>query len=313
MFLLAGLLCSLAGCGVSPKGGNVDHTDPNAPKEIQSDDLIYLSVSFYCNERVEWEKEGAEYWFELKKEDGKCTLSEDHCYQISCEVDEKLLAEAQQIIRDYHLVGYNGRDEYTQGIPPEFGPFSLSAKYASGESIHFHMNIDPSADWTWAFLKCFRRVFAEHGFTELIAPEEMYVIDRFDFAFSEGDLVYDYGNILMPGTDEDFETCLYRRCYIPGEKEDGIKIIQIPDGYFDQVETFLLQNDLYELANGRIQPVEFRRGDDVFCSFCIETVDGRQFNGWFQGENIPTEMTDIKENVKRFMEPVFEAGIEVER
>ncbi|MBO4835824.1 MAG: hypothetical protein J5483_06900 [Lachnospiraceae bacterium] len=312
--LLAGLLCFLTGCGsLLPKGGTVDHSDPNAPKEIQSDELVFFEVSFYRYEEVETEKDGAEYHFELKKEDGTCILSEDECYQISCEVDEKVFAEVQKIIREYDLISYNGTDRYKKGIVPEYGPFSLSAKYASGESLYFHMNIDPNEDWTWAFLKYFRRVFADHGFTETTAPEELYVVDRFDFSFNEGKTIYDYGTILMPGTDADYATCLYRRIFGAGDAQDGMKIIQVPEKYYDQVELFLLKDNLYELANGKIQPVNFHSGDDDYCSFCIETVDGRQFNGWFQGEDIPEEMAKIKEDVKAFLEPVFEAGIEVER
>ena len=311
-FLLAGLLCFLTGCGgLFPKGGTVDHSDPNAPKEILSDDLVYFEVSFYRYEEVETERDGAEYHFELKQEDGKCILSEDECYKISCEVDEKVFAETQKIIREYDLIAYNGTDRYTRGIVAEYGPFSLSAEYASGESLYFHMNIDPNEDWTWAFLKYFRRVFAEHGFTELTAPEELYVVDRFDFSFNEGDVIYDYGTILMPGTDADYATSLYRRIYSPGNAQSGMKVIQVPEKYFDQVELFLLKENLYELANGKIQPVNFRSGEDDFCLFCIETVDGRQFNGWFQGDDIPQEMIDIMEHVKEFMEPVFEEGIEV--
>lgn len=312
IFVLAGLLCFLMGCsGLFPKGGTVDHSDPDAPKEIQSDDLVFLSVSFFRYEEVETEREGAEYHFELRKEDGKVTLSEDECYKISCEVEEEVLAGAQKIIRQYDLVLNNGTDRYTRGIVPEYGPFSLTADYASGEKLYFHMNIDPYEDWTWAFLKYFRRVFADHGFTEMIAPEERYVVDRFDFSFNEGDTIYDYGTILMPGTAEEFATCLYRRVYAPGDAKSGTKIIQVPEKYFDQVELFLLKENLYELANGKIQPVDFHSGDDDFCSFCIETEDGRQFNGWFQGEDIPEEMAEIKEHVKDFLEPVFEDGEEV--
>lgn len=301
-------------------GGYVDNSDPNAPKEIKSQELTSMDTDFYLFDRLSTNWSGSGYHFSLKEEDGKVILSEDIAFQISCEVEKEVLEGAREIIDEFGLVSLNGKHSYTSGLPAEYQPCYFTAKYASGESLSFSVDGNPEAEWAKAFLKYFRTVFADHGFTQVLPPETFFVLDRFDFQFNEGDTFYTYGNILVPtaggdasaGGDEsaDYVTCIWRNVWSKDNPEGDIKTIRIPDGYFEQVQELVLELGLYDISNGQIEPFDFHSGDADYYGFCIETEDGRQFNGWFQGEDIPPEMDEIKEKIIAFLNPVFEAGEE---
>ena len=91
----------------------------------------------------------------------------------------------------------------------------------------------------------------------------------------------------------------------PVEEE---KIIRIPDGFFAKVKDLAEECNLYELANWSIRPPAFKSGEDDYYEFTLETTDGRQFNGWYQGEEIPEEMAAIKEKVVAFYEQALAQG-----
>lgn len=307
-------------------GGHVDNSDPNAPKEIKSTDLTSLEMGFYLYDKFAMNWSGSGYHFLLKEEDGKVILSEDIAFRISCEVEPEVMEEARKIIDQQGLVSLNGEHSYTNGLPSEFQTCYLSAKYASGESLSFSMDGNPESEWANAFVKYFRTVFANHGFAQAFPPESLFVLDRFDFQFNEGDTFYTYGNILVPSVDgdassdngdaisddgsADYVTCIWKYVWSKDDPEGETKTIRIPDGYFDRVQELILELGLYDIYNGQIEPFDFHSGDADFYGFCIETEDGRQFNGWFQGEDIPPEMEEIKEKVKAFMDPIFEEGEE---
>lgn len=303
----------MGGCHKKPNdpisGGIIDQSDSNAPKEIKSKDLVSLETGFFRYETDPAEG-GYRYEFALKEEDGKVALSENKRYQISCEVDKEVLQKAQEIIEQFDLVKWNGQSRTTSGLPDEFAPYYLYAEYASGEKLGFYLDGYPDADWTKSFFKYFREVLAANGFAQALPPEASYVFSRFDFRYNEGDVIYSYGNILMPGKEEDFITCYHKLVWALDDSVHEDKFIMIPDGFFDKVKDLIEECNLYDFTNWSIQPPTFHYGDADFYTFCLETTDGRQFNGWYEGENIPPEMAEIKEKVKAFLDPVIEAGEE---
>ena len=86
--------------------------------------------------------------------------------------------------------------------------------------------------------------------------------------------------------------------------------VMIPDDYFAKVKNLVEECNLYELTNWSIMPPAFHHGDADYFEFTLETADGRQFNGWYEGEEIPPEMNAVKEKVVAFMDPIFEEGEE---
>ena len=138
--LLGGVLL-MAGCEKDPgnlavSGEVIDHSDPNAPTEIKSTELVSFETGFFRYETDPAEG-GYRYSFSLKPGDGKLILSENKRYDISCEVDEAVLDKTQEIIAQFNLAKWNGKDRYTSGLPEEYAPYYLSAEYASGERIYF--------------------------------------------------------------------------------------------------------------------------------------------------------------------------------
>ncbi len=304
----------MSGCEKDPVDGPAtgevnDHSDPSASKEIESKELVSMETGFFRYETDPAEG-GYRYSFSLKPIEGKLTLTENKRYQISCEVEDAVLNKVEEILEQYDLAKWNGMNRYTSGLPEEYSPYYLSAEYASGERIYFYLDGDPEAEWSGALLKFFREVFAVNGYPQAFPPEASYVITRFDFAFNEGETFYRYGNILMPGTDTDYITCLHKAVWsLDGSEEEDLTIM-IPDDYFARVKELADECSLYEMTNWTIAPPTFHSGDDDYCEFTLETADGRQFNGWYQGEEIPPEMHDIKEKVVAFLDPIFEEGEE---
>ena len=304
----------MSGCEKKPNddpvsGGIIDHSDPSASKVIESKNLVSLETGFFCYETDPAEG-GYRYSFSLKKIDGKPTLSENKRYQISCEVEEAVLGKVEEIIEQYNLAEWNGRNRYTSGLPEEYAPYYLSAEYASGERLYFYLDGDPEAEWSNALLKFFREVFAVNGYAQVLPPEASYVFTRFDFAYNEGETFYSYGNILMPGRDTDYITCLHKYVWSLDDSEEEEMTVMIPDDYFAKVKNLVEECNLYELTNWSIMPPAFHHGDADYFEFTLETADGRQFNGWYEGEEIPPEMNAVKEKVVAFMDPIFEEGEE---
>ncbi|MBR2754684.1 MAG: hypothetical protein IKD64_02630 [Lachnospiraceae bacterium] len=304
----------MSGCEKNPSedpvsGGVIDHSDPSAPKEIKSKELVSMETGFYRYETDPAEG-GYRYSFSLKPIDGKLTLTEDKRYQIGCEVEEAVLDKVEEIIEQYDLVQWNGKNRYTSGLPEEYSPYYFSAEYASGERLYFYLDGDPEAEWSGALLKFFREVFAVNGHPQVLPPEESYVFTRFDFAYNEGETFYSYGNILMPGRDTDYITCLHKYVWSLDESEEEDLTIIVPDGYFAKVKELVEECNLYELTNWSIMPPTFHPGDADYYGFTLETADGRQFSRWYTGDEIPPEMNAVKEKVVAFLDPVFEEGEE---
>ena len=302
----------MAGCENTPDdapgtGDVIDHTDPKAPKDIKSGELVSLKMGFFRYETDPAEG-GFLYTFSLQADGEMAKLSEEERYKISCEVERDVLDQAGSIIEQFELSKWNGQDRCTSGLPEEYSPCYLSAEYASGEKLYFRKDGDPEADWSGAFLKYFREILAEHGYAQALPPEASYVIDRFDFAYNEGEVFYRYGNLLMPGKDTDYITCLHKNVWSLDGSVEEEKIIRIPDGFFAKVKDLAEECNLYELANWSIRPPAFKSGEDDYYEFTLETTDGRQFNGWYQGEEIPEEMAAIKEKVVAFYEQALAQG-----
>lgn len=164
------MLMSLFGCKkkdiTEPKeievidGGSVNNSDPNAPKHIDSKDIVKLDVSFYAYVNDEGSSlHSGIYHFVI--EDGM--LSENFSLECSSSIDSSLLKDVQAIIEKYDLVTRNGFDKHSIGVPVEYEPCFFTAEYESGEKLYFSETNDPCAEWARALLDLFAGILSCNG------------------------------------------------------------------------------------------------------------------------------------------------------
>lgn len=162
------LLLSLFACAKDTIcGGTIYRKTPFARKKIKSDKLVSFTAKFYRDGTYEkkygYIQDGS-YLFEVKPhKTGKLIVSENCYYKTSAETDETILSELQKIIVKYNLVNLNGLAHYTQGLPPEFQPAYIEAKYDSGERLSFCITNDPHADWSKDIVHILRDELARRG------------------------------------------------------------------------------------------------------------------------------------------------------
>jgi len=152
-------------------GGHTIRTDPDAPKTIVSEELVRLSMEFYCSD-TEHEARTGVYAFELKQEGDQWELSVAKCRNGTAVVDSTVPARAETLIREYNLISLNGLYDVTAALPVEYMPCSVSAEYASGEILYFTQDGDPETEWYRAFRDLFLGALAENGYPDFLPPEE---------------------------------------------------------------------------------------------------------------------------------------------
>lgn len=131
-------------------GGVTDRSDPDAPKTIESTQIVAFDCRFSTMDADEPGALGNHiYQLQAKLENGavKGTYAvldagEEHAFRES----HDFLSELQGLAEMYELAQYNGRDLSVAGIPDEFGA-RLDVQYASGEQIYAFDNQDNFLSW----------------------------------------------------------------------------------------------------------------------------------------------------------------------
>ncbi|MCR5250777.1 MAG: hypothetical protein K6E50_09250 [Lachnospiraceae bacterium] len=137
--------------GDDVRGGTTKTQDENAPKTIESHDLVSLdcmvsTVSMvYDDDTLDCGK----FYFSCSLDESSGTVTgsyrfEEHYdrypqVEFPFTADKAFLTELDQIIVDSGIARWNGRVSVTNGIPDDFG-YSFRAVYASGEKIYCRNN-----------------------------------------------------------------------------------------------------------------------------------------------------------------------------
>ncbi len=120
-------------------GGVIDSSDPDAPKTIESKQLIIFECRFSTMDDAEPGTLGNHiYELEARLENGAVK----GVYRIADTGEERLfreshefLSEIRALIETYDLAQHNGHAYAVSGLPEEYGA-RIDAQYASGESIY---------------------------------------------------------------------------------------------------------------------------------------------------------------------------------
>lgn len=139
------MLLVLTGCGKMPvppceeDGGKNHYTDTEAPKVIESTQIVSFSCTFSTMDIAEEGSPVAGKIFTLTVESGNggyAVRSRESVYlDRSFTTDPAFFEVLQQIVSKYNLAQYNGTVCSVAGLPPDYGA-ELTILYASGERIH---------------------------------------------------------------------------------------------------------------------------------------------------------------------------------
>ena len=126
-------------------GGATDNSDLNAPKSIESTQIISFDCRFSTMDIAEPGELGNHvYQLHAKWENGAVQgmyrvrdTGETHSFRVS----QTFLDEVQILVARYSLAQYNGHNCTVAGLPDEYGA-KLDVRYASRESIYASDNQD---------------------------------------------------------------------------------------------------------------------------------------------------------------------------
>ena len=126
-------------------GGATDNSDTNAPKSIESTQIISFDCRFSTMDIAEPGKLGNHiYLLQAKLENGGVKgmyqvrdTGEEHSFRAS----QNFLGEVQTLVAIYDLAQHNGHNYTVAGLPDEYGA-QLNVQYASCESIYAYDNQD---------------------------------------------------------------------------------------------------------------------------------------------------------------------------
>ncbi|MBE6691522.1 MAG: hypothetical protein E7590_09670 [Ruminococcaceae bacterium] len=131
-------------------GGTRIRRDTDAPKEIESRELIRFSCRFSALSLMEEDTQlpRGVYDFGASKGEGGVSSTVD-CNNPKVlggerrEVrTEEFLAELEQLVREHNVAQYNGQYYKVSGLPDFYGA-TVDAEYASGETLYCYNNQDP--------------------------------------------------------------------------------------------------------------------------------------------------------------------------
>lgn len=253
-------------------GGVTDNTDHNAPKVINSDNLVKLSMGFYHEDKYDC-SEGRYYTFVLEPDaTGKVILKDGYAGE-GFEVDKSVLDGAQAIIRKYDLARANGVSRITAGLPPQYEECDFRAEYDSGESIGFSQNSDPSAEWAREFIDYFAVILAEHGDDKYLTPAISGTITQFCLEVQKDNIYYTY---IPEGEDR-----IYRSIYDLGKEEmlDETSVDSSPE-YYDGILKIVSDMEIRDFENYDTASDFVSEGKTPsYYDFYIEYADGNIMSG----------------------------------
>ena len=126
-------------------GGATDNSDTNAPKSIESTQIISFNCRFSTMDVDEPGELGNHiYFLQAKPENGGVKgmyqvqdTGEEHSFRAS----QNFLGELQTLVAIYQIAQHNGHVYTVAGLPNEYGA-QLNVQYTSGESIYANDNQD---------------------------------------------------------------------------------------------------------------------------------------------------------------------------
>ncbi|MCR4791710.1 MAG: hypothetical protein K5871_03100 [Lachnospiraceae bacterium] len=236
------------------------------------------------------------------------------------ETDREFLDRIQEVIDKYKLTLNNGLAIYTQGLPPEYQPYNLTAVYDSGERLHFYIKGEPSSEWCLGLRKVLAKELARHGITDMLPPKEDLNVVRFDLTFQEWPRKTMYATIHLEGDLPGEPSAHYIKSVWNYEtnQSEGFVTIKIPDGFYARITELAAETELREYCNGQIETFDqekspFGKEGVPVIGFCCQGESGKQFNTFLSGDGITDRLRDAASVIRDYLESVFATAEVVER
>lgn len=274
-------------------GGTTNNTDYSAPKEILSDKLVSLSVGFYHDFKYDTGK-GMFYTFYLAPDENGNLILKDNGAAEGFKVDGSVLDGAQEIIKKHNLASVNGIHKTTAGLPPQYQPCFVEAKYDSGEYISYSANSNPDSAWGSDFVDYFGRIMADNGDDKYLASKVTGTIKRFCLEIQSSDISYTYDTVKVPakgpkpgpediagGGTTEYKVKLNRRIYDMSKEEFIDRAVADPSPeYYEGLMQIISDNEIRDFENyySISDPVDPGNPTDYY-NFYIEFEDGNIMSG----------------------------------
>lgn len=289
-----------------PICGGIINNSYNASKDIESENLVSLSSSYFLYGECGREFDSV-YGINVSKNNEGRFILEERKHNISCEVDESYLKAVQEIIKNNNLIAKNGTDKYTSGLPEEYQPSYFSAEYESGEKLYFRTNNDPRSSWGEELLEITREEFNKHGITDLNLPESTKKIVRFDLTYTEGNIYHNFCEIECPveGVNKTFEE-VATEGYKEGEYVTKVEYTtfdrskdepserykaEIDEAYFEGLSRIVEENKMKNFTSLIYEPSDFNYlNSKGYYEFYIE----------FEYGNVLRGFSDVPEEIEKF-------------
>lgn len=285
-----------------PVCGGVTDRSYDAPKKINSKNIVSLKTKFYVEDFIDRKKSGI-YLFDVKKkEDGSFELVSGHKGD-TAPISRDELLKVQEIIDRHNLANLNGTDRVTAGLAPEYSPSYLYADYDSGERLGFRINGNPDAKWAYE-LKClFAGILAKGGHPEYLQSRDAFIIDRFSIEFGKGSLCFSYGIITCTDKVKRF----YKRIYdtkagktVCDQKKD------MSDEVFDGLQKTIEECGLDDLAGcGHVSFHTKHDEPEGYYEIYIDYKNGRQIYREASGSKVTAEWPPMRDAIVKYFDSVF--------
>lgn len=227
-------------------GGEVDHTDYTAPKEIESKDITDYYATFNIEGKWAPGQRDVFYTFEVKPDEEGVLMATESVTGVKAVADQALLTSLQEIIDEFELAEHNGEYRITAGIDPSlYGPSTLTVNYASGEELNFTQDNDPSEEWAKKTYLAFAKWFAGQGDQSLLPEEYENMVSKLSITFND---IYAGGSYeYSVGEERDEYGRLVLTRTVDGETDRAS--VYSSNIFFDDISGILSDHDLQAYAS----------------------------------------------------------------
>lgn len=315
MMLCGFTLMGACGCdGPEPVTGGVDdRTDPNAPKVIESKEIVSFSADVCLIGEWSPGRENYRYEFAAKPDGSGALVASEAETGISVPADGELLAALQEIVEKYGLASQNGVYRVTAGLPPEYQACTVTVNYASRERIAFTVNNDPYAEWAKDVYLLFADWFAAKGDDTLLPPVNDAPVERVRLCVSGNGAYTEYSVASYDDPDSEGGETLLLDKYVYDKSDPDAAVqgqVPVPDDYGEKVTAILAKYDLrpfdvYSVLYGRGRAAEDAPSGDAEYYLHVDYQDGR----WLE---VSTDKADdvallrpVFDDLVAYLDPLF--------
>ena len=290
-------------------GARHESWDPDAPKEINSKNIVEFSAHF-CAQKGFGGSLPEFHNLSVTKDPntGSFALS---CGYGEMKTDKEFLDKLQEIIDKYNLVCENGHSVHVDGLPPEYQSYSLKAVYDSGEVLSFAIGGNPAAGWCIDLRKALCKELVKHGVEDMLPPKADRNVVRFDLKLYDWPRNIQYNNIYMEDDDHNQRCFHYMKNVWNRETGDNEcdRIIKVDEAFFEHISEMIEELDLRDYCNGRIDypdGMDYRTCREPVIGFCAQGESGKQFNTFVVGTDISEGLKEAAGVIRDYIESVFE-------